>query len=76
VVYLWDGWQMFEEWELEGQTWEARRQYVYGGLYIDEPVAFDKDTDSDGDCTDDGGSTRYLYAQNANFNVEESWDKR
>jgi RHS repeat-associated protein len=70
VVYLWDRWQMLEEQELDGETWEARRQYVYGGLYIDEPVTFDKDTDSDGDCTEgNGGSTRYLYAQQANFNV-------
>ncbi|MGB2998582.1 MAG: SMP-30/gluconolactonase/LRE family protein, partial [Phycisphaerae bacterium] len=38
VVYLWDGWWMLEEQELDGETWEARRQYVYGGLYIVEPV--------------------------------------
>ena len=70
VVYLYDGWQMLEERELDGEAWEARRQFVYGGLYIDEPVAFDKDTDSDGDCTEgNGGSSRYLYAQQANFNV-------
>jgi len=70
VVYLWDEWQMIEEQELDESAWEARRQYVYGGLYVDEPVVFDKDTNSDGDCTEgNGGSTRYLYAQQANFNV-------
>jgi len=32
-------------------------------------LIFDKDTDSDGDCTDAGGSKRYLYCVNNNFNV-------
>ena len=48
---------------------KARREYVYGGTYIDEPLIFDKDTDSDGDCTDAGGSSRYFYCQQANWNV-------
>jgi RHS repeat-associated protein len=69
VVYLYDGWQVVEERELDGATWEARRQFVYGGVYIDEPLIFDKDTDADGDCVDAGGSSRYFYAQQANFNV-------
>ena len=69
VVYLYDGWRCIEEREDDGGTWEARRQYVYGGIYIDEPLIFDKDTDSDGDCTDAGGSSRLFYCQQANFNV-------
>jgi len=48
---------------------EVRRQYVEGGIYIDEHLIFDKDTDDDGDCTDAGGSERYFYAQQANWNV-------
>jgi len=69
ILYLYDGWQVVEERELDGQDWEARRQFVYGGTYIDEPLIMDRDTDADGDCTDSGGSTRYFYAQQANFNV-------
>ncbi|HET6455025.1 MAG TPA: RHS repeat-associated core domain-containing protein, partial [Armatimonadota bacterium] len=69
VIYLYDGWRCIEEREDDGGTWEARRQYVYGGLYIDEPLIFDKDTDNDGDCTDAGGSSRFFYCQQANFNV-------
>ena len=42
---------------------------MYGGTYIDEVLVFDKDTDDDGDCTDAGGSSRYFYAQQANWNV-------
>jgi len=41
---------------------------VYGGTYIDEVLIFDKDTDGDGDCTDAGGSERYFYSQQANWN--------
>ena len=33
------------------------------------------DTDDDGDCNDAGGSTRYLYCQNNNFNVVALTDK-
>ena len=69
VIYLYDGWRCIEEREDDGGTWEARRQYVYGGIYIDEPLIFDKDTDGDGDCTDAGGSSRYFYCQQVNFNV-------
>jgi len=32
-------------------------------------VLRDEDTDADGDCTDDGGSERLYYTQDANFNV-------
>ncbi|HET6456058.1 MAG TPA: RHS repeat-associated core domain-containing protein, partial [Armatimonadota bacterium] len=69
VIYLYDGWRCIEEREDDGGAWEARRQYVYGGTYIDEPLIFDKDTDGDGDCTDAGGSSRFFYCQQANFNV-------
>jgi len=71
ILYLYDGWQIVEEREKDGAVWEARRQYVYGGAYIDEPLIFDKDSDDDGDCTDDPGtgSDRYFYCQQANFNV-------
>jgi len=74
VIYLYDGWQCIEEREDDGGTWEARRQYVYGGIYIDEPLIFDKDYDSDGDCTDfnyggSRGAHRYYYAQQVNYNV-------
>jgi len=76
VLYLYNGWQVVEEREFdengegtEDDTWEPRRQFIYGGRYIDEPLIFDKDTDSDGDCTDTGGSDRFFYAQQANYNV-------
>jgi len=71
VIYLYDGWQVLEEreWDSTGSKWEPRRQYVEGGTYIDEHLLFDKDTDDDGDCTDTGGSSRYFYAQQANWNV-------
>jgi len=67
ILYIYDGWQVVEEREYDaGDTaWEARRQYVYGGIYIDEPLIFDKDTDDDGVCDD----TRYFYCQQANYNV-------
>jgi RHS repeat-associated protein len=42
---------------------------VFGGRYLDEELLFDKDTNNDGNCTDSGGSVRYLYCQNANWNV-------
>ena len=47
---------------------------MYGGIYIDEPLIFDKDYDSDGICTDfnyggSRGAHRYYYAQQVNFNV-------
>jgi RHS repeat-associated protein len=72
VLYLNDGWQELEEreWDTNGEgaeddKWEPRRQYVYGAIYIDEPLIFDKDTDNDGVCDD----ARYFYCQQANWNV-------
>jgi len=39
ILYLYDGWQVVEEreWDENGESeeddaWEARRQYVYGGV--------------------------------------------
>jgi len=79
TINLYDGWRCIEERELDGEAWEARRQYVYGGIYIDhtaarlrqasEPLIFDKDTNTDGNCEDAGGSARYFYCQQANYNV-------
>ncbi|NQT20208.1 MAG: RHS repeat-associated core domain-containing protein, partial [Planctomycetes bacterium] len=65
ILYLYSGWQCIEEREDDGGTWEARRQYVYSGTYIDELLIFDKDTDDDGVCDDE----RYYYCQQANYNV-------
>jgi len=45
------------------------RQFVWGATYIDEAIAMDVDTDNDGDCLDAGGSKRYFYCQDANYNV-------
>ena len=64
VVYLYDGWRVIEE-RVDDSGWEARRQYVHGGRYIDEVLLFDKDTNDDGVCDDE----RYIYCQDANFNV-------
>ena len=88
TIYLYDGWRCIQEreWDENGEdpdAWEARRQYVYGGIYIDhtaarlrqasEPLIFDKDGNGDGDCTDFGGdpigANRYFYCQQANYNV-------
>ena len=68
--YTYDGWRCIEERE-DDTGWEARRQYVFGDRYLDEVLLFDKDTDDDGDCTENegAGSTRYLYCANNNFNI-------
>ena len=50
VLYLYDGWRCIEERELDGETWEARRQYVYGGQYIDEVL-----------CSCRIGASRWCY---------------
>jgi len=65
VVYLYDGWRCIEEreWDAGDEAWEPRRQYVYGGQYIDELLIFDDDSDGNGTCT------RYYYCQQANYNV-------
>ncbi|HUS58164.1 MAG TPA: RHS repeat-associated core domain-containing protein [Planctomycetota bacterium] len=83
TIYLYDGWRCIEERECdeneagtEDDAWEPRRQYVYGGIYIDhaaarlrqasEPLIFDKDSvGGDGICD----NARYFYCQQANYNV-------
>ena len=66
VMYSYDGWQCIEEREYDGgdAAWELRRQYVYGSQYIDEPVLFDSDTDTDGVM-----DASYWYLQDTNYNV-------
>jgi len=69
VVYLYDGWRRVRDYKLDGETWMPTREYVWGGTYIDELIAFTDDTDEDGDFEDAGGSERYLVCQQANYNV-------
>ena len=79
IIYLYSGWQCIEEREFDengepgegDDAWEPRRQYVYGGQYIDEPLFFVNDLDDDGVFYDSPGtgSQRYYYCHNANFNV-------
>ena len=57
------------DYKLDGETWMPTREYVWGGTYIDELIAFTDDTDEDGDFEDAGGSERYLVCQQANYNV-------
>jgi len=69
------GWQVLEERFAENQAdpdtvaSDPRYQYVWGMRYVHAPVLRDEDTDADGDCTDDAGSERLYYTQDANFNV-------
>jgi len=60
-----EGSEQEREYDAGDSAWEPRRQFVYGGTYIDEHLIFDKDTDGDGVCDD----ARYFYAQQANWNV-------
>ncbi len=60
------GWQLLE---IDNASNVARQQFVWGSNYIDEAVCMDVDTDNDGDCTDSGGSRRFYYMQDANWNV-------
>jgi len=69
VVYLYDGWRRVRDYKLDGETWMPTREYVWGGTYIDELIAFTDDTHEDGDFEDAGGSERYLVCQQANYNV-------
>jgi RHS repeat-associated protein len=46
----------------------AKFQYVWDIRYVHAAVLRDEDTDSGGDCTDEG-SERLYYTQDANFNV-------
>jgi len=62
VIYLYDGWRRVQDyfWDAVAEAWEPKREYIWGGTYIDELLAF---------SDDDGGSQRYLVCQQANFNV-------
>ena len=68
TIYLYDGWQCIEEREMPSTTWVARRQYVYGGTYIDEPLIFDRY------FTEYSMWLRFYYCQQANYNVVEMAD--
>ena len=65
---LYDGWRRVQDYKLDG-TWKSVREYIWGGTYIDELLAFSDDTDADGLFDDAGGSERYLVCQQANFNA-------
>ncbi len=73
--YYRTSWQVVEERFEDDQGTAApvatgvKYQYVWGAHYIDAPVRRDEDTDSDGDCTDAGGSETLGYVYDANFNV-------
>ena len=76
VVYLYDGWRCIEEKDYVADAWHTKRQYVFGGLYLDEPLIFDRNEDPtvDEDCAE-AGDKRYLYCHNDNFNVVALTDK-
>ena len=65
--YLYDGWRCVEERD-ENDSHELRARYVYGGLYIDEPLRMYRDTNSDGDFAD-AGDVNVYYLQDRLFNV-------
>ena len=65
--YLYDGWRCIEERD-ENDSQELRARYVYGQLYIDEPVRMYRDMNSDGDFADEGDVNVY-YIQDRLFNV-------
>lgn len=48
---------------------------MYGTQYIDEPIAYDRDTDGDDDCLEAEGSRRYFYHQDANYRVAALTDE-
>ena len=65
--YLYSGWRCIEERD-ENDSQELRARYVYGGLYIDEPLRMYRDTTSDGDFAD-AGDVNVYYLQDRLFNV-------
>ena len=60
-------WQVLEV-RKDGES-DAWQQYIWSLRYIDACVLRDEDTDSDGDCTDAGGSERVYYCNGANMEV-------
>jgi len=75
-TFAYDGWRVIQEHKKAAYgtgiplatAIPVARQFAYGN-YLDEALTVDADTDSDGDCIDSGGSTRYYYHQNSLFNV-------
>jgi hypothetical protein len=74
-TFAYDGWRVIQEHKkTDGNgipmatAIPVARQFTYGN-YLDEALTVDADTDSDGDCIDSGGSTRYYYHQNSLFSV-------
>ena len=74
-TFAYDGWRVIQEHKkTDGNgipvatAIPVARQFTYGN-YLDEALTVDADTDSDGDCLDSGGSTRYYYHQNSLFSV-------
>jgi len=65
--YLYDGWRCIEERD-ENDSDELRARYIYGALYIDEPLRMYRDTNEDGAFTDEGDVNVY-YLQDRLFNV-------
>ena len=68
-IFLYDGWRRVRDYKLVDTAWQPTREYIWGGTYIDELLAFSDDTDGDGMFDDAGGSERYLVCQQANYNV-------
>jgi RHS repeat-associated protein len=75
-TFAYDGWRVIQEHKKAAYgtgipmatAIPVARQFAYGN-YLDEALTVDADTDSDGDCIDSGGSTRYYYHQNSLFSV-------
>jgi len=66
-MYVYDGWQLGLEFK-SSSGWKPWRQYIWGGTYIDEPIAYTQDGDLDGDF-DDAEAVRFFPLQQANYNV-------
>jgi len=66
---VWRGLPCRQLLEVRNASDQAERQFVWGTQYIDEAIVMDVDTDNDGDCLDAGGSKRYFYCQDGNYNV-------
>ena len=60
-----DGWQEIEE---HNASNNVIQQYVYGGVYIDEPLVLDRNLNSDATATGPGDQ-RLFYHQNTLFSV-------
>lgn len=60
-----DGWQEIEE---RNGTDTLTQQYVYGGVYIDEPLVLDRNRDGDGSAIG-AADQRLFYHQNTLYSV-------